>query len=235
MTTPDPQLERKIAGRFEAIADVGWFNQDVPPDFPQLKLVREVLSPRPGQRVLDAGCARGRFLRGLQSTQAKLYGVDLTAVFARDAQRNVPNARVSQASLSALPFAANTFDAAYCVEVLQHLPNTELALRELARVLKPGGKLLIIDKSLQGLDPGTGLPNWLVKPWAERKGKWMYPPDFPFRERWFWPSRTATLLRRIFPQVQTRYLPEGRGKASHFYRLVPFLSIDVAWIASKGQ
>jgi len=106
-------------------------------------------------------------------------------------------------------------------------------LSEMARVLKPGGTLLVIDKSLSGLDPGTGLPNFWVKPRAERRGKWMYPADFAFRERWFWPWRLAARMRRHCASVQVRFIPEGRGKASRLYRLAPFLSLDVAWIGKK--
>ena len=135
--------------------------------------------------------------------------------------------------MSALPFADDTFDAVYCVEALEHLPDTALAVSKLARVVKPGGILLIVDKSLQGLDPGKGLPNFLVKPWAERKGKWMYPPDFPFRERWFWPRSLARELSSHCEEVEIRFIPEGRGKASRLYRLLPFLSLDVAWVCRK--
>ncbi len=231
----DPALEHQIAGKFEEIAEIGWFPEDVAPDSAQLQAVRRILAPRSGQRILDGGCARGRFVKALVPTEASLYGVDLTETFVRSARRNAPSARFTRGSLSALPFASDSFDAVYCVEVLEHLPDTSLALRELARVLKPGGTLLVIDKSLQGLDPGKGLPNFLVKPWAERKGKWMYPPDFPFRERWFWPHKLAREMRQYCASVEIQFIPEGRGKASRLYRLLPFLSLDVAWIGRKGK
>jgi SAM-dependent methyltransferase len=226
-------LEREIAGKFAKIADIGWFPEEVAADAPQLETVRRILGECAGKRILDAGCARGRFLKQLTTLQARLYGVDLTETFVASARRNVPEATFARGSLSALPFASATFDAVYCIEVLEHLPDTKLALSEMIRVLKPGGTLLVIDKSLQGLDPGTGLPNIIVKRWAERNGKWMYPPDFPFRERWFWPWRLARQLRNYGCLVRVRFIPEGRGKASRLYRILPFLSLDVAWIAQK--
>jgi SAM-dependent methyltransferase len=226
-------LESKIAGRFEDIADVGWFPDDVADDAAQLQVVRDVLQPRAGQKILDAGCARGRFVRRLLPSGALLYGIDLTWPFIAAAAVNVPEAKFARGSMSALPFADGVFDAAYCVEALEHVPATALAVSELARVVKPGGIVLIIDKSLQGLDPGKGLPNFLVKPWAERTGRWMYPPEFGFRERWFWPKSLARVLRSHCRSVEVRFIPEGRGKASRLYRLLPFLSLDVAWIGKK--
>jgi SAM-dependent methyltransferase len=227
-------IERSIAGRFEEIADIGWFPDDLPADSAQLAVVREALAQFSGKSILDAGCARGRFIKALRPLGATMYGVDLTETFLRSARKNAPDAAFARGSLSALPFPAGQFDAVYCIEALEHLPDTELALSEMARVLKPGGILLVIDKSLAGLDPGTGLPNFWVKWRAERQGKWMYPPDFDFRERWFWPWTLARKMRRDCDSVQVRFIPEGRGKASRFYRLVPFLSLDVAWIGRKS-
>jgi SAM-dependent methyltransferase len=229
----NPFLEREIARKFADIPDIECFPEKVASNSPQLEIVREVLGSYSGKRILDAGCARARFLKRLTSIRANFHGVDLTENFIRSAKTNVPVANFTQGSLSALPFASEVFDAVYCVEVLEHCPNTELAVSEMARVLKLGGTLLIIDKSLQGLDPQTGLPNLIAKPWAERQGKWMYPPDFSFKERWFWPFKLAGQMRQYCNSVRVRFIPEGRGKASRFYKLLPFLSLDVAWIAQK--
>ena len=164
---------------------------------------------------------------------ARMYGLDLTGTFLRSARKNIAAAAFVRGSISALPFASERFDTIYCVEVLEHLPDTELALSEMARVLKPGGILIVIDKSLLGLDPGTGLPNFWVKWRSERQGKWMYPTDFAFRERWFWPWALARKMRRYCASVEVGFIPEGRGRASKFYRLIPILSLDVAWIGRK--
>ncbi len=231
---PNPSLERKISARFEAIADIGWFPEDVETNSGQLNVLKQVLGDVSGKRILDAGCARGRFIKRLLPLGAKMYGVDLTDSFLNAASANIPQAVFTRGSLSALPFRSESFDAVYAIEVIEHLPDTELAIREMSRILKPNGTLLVIDKSLIGFYPYNGLPNLIAKPLAERLGKWMYPPDFEFQERWFWPWRMASLIRRYCDQVQTRFVPEGRGKASYLYRLLPFLSIDVAWIGTKA-
>lgn len=231
--TRDCELERAIAGRFSEIADNGWFPEDLPSDNAQLQKVREIVAPGPGKKILDAGCARGRFAKQLVPLGARVYGIDLTTCFVEAAHRNVPAAHFARGSVSALPFASEVFDAVYCIEVLEHLPDTRLALSEMARVLKPGGTLLVIDKSWYGLFAWNGLPNLIAKPWLERRGQWMYPPNFAFRERWFWPPVLAGQLRKYCRSVRFQYLTDGRGKASHFYRLVPFLSMDVAWVGQK--
>jgi len=227
-------LERQIARRFEELADNGWFTRDIASDWFQLTALRAAIEFAPGQRILDAGCARGRFLRALQDSPAELYGVDITPVFVADARVNAPRATIVEGSLTALPFKEAFFDAAFAIEVFEHLPGCTDALIELRRILKPGGRLVVMDKSLLGLDPKTGIPNCLLKPWREWRGEWMYPRDFGFRERWFWPWAMASTLRRFFGRCETRYLISGRyGRAVRLYRWLPFFAMDVAWIADR--
>ena len=228
-------LEREIANCFRRIADNGWFPESLDEGSEQLKLVREVLAPGPGMQILDAGCARGRFLRQLTSSGARLFGTDLTEVFLQSARGNVPEAALAAGSLSRLPFRTGAFDAVFCIEVLEHVPDTDAALGELARVLKPGGTLLVIDKNLMGLHPASGVPNAIWKPWMERRGRWMYPADFRFREKWFWPRSLARLMERHFESVSVRFPTDGFGKASRVYRALPGLSFEAAWIGSLSR
>ncbi len=109
-----------------------------------VKLDRLALSP--GDRVLDLGCGRGRHLHALASKDGlSAIGLDLdfTDVQAtRDAFAWAPDARgwgVMQGDALRLPFANDTFDAVVCSEVLEHLPDYEAAVAEVARVLKPAG------------------------------------------------------------------------------------------------
>ena len=229
------QLERAIAVCFGKIADNGWF----PPQLhdaetsPQWRMVRDTVQPKTGMRILDAGCARGRFLRELRASGAELFGVDLTGVFLRDARHNVPEARLAQATVRHLPFADASYHAVLCIETLQHVADTAAALAELARVLKPGGRLLILDRNLSGLHPRYGLPAAWVKRWQERKGKWMYPRDFAFRERWFRPRELAEQMAEFCTDVEVRFMTEGHGRASTLYRKIPVLACDAAWMGRK--
>lgn len=230
---PDPALERHIARRFEEIENVGWFPRRLEEGSIQLRILEEFIEPGPGMRILDAGCARGRYSRALVPSGARLFGIDRASLFAGDARTNVPEASFTQGTVSALPFADGAFDAVFCIDCLQHIPATLTALDEMARVLKPGGVLVIIDRNLQGLHPGTGIPNFLYKRWAELRGKWMYAADFGFREHWFWPWKLAADMRRHFRSVGVRYVHENRGRAAVVYRRFPFLASDAAWIGRK--
>ncbi len=233
MAQHDAGLEREIANCFRRIGDSGWFPDEVGAESRQLALVFETLKPGPGMRILDAGCARGRFLRRLETSGARLFGVDLTEVFLHSAHANVQGAAFAGGSLSSLPFADGAFDAVYCIETLEHLPDTETALAEMARVLRPGGPLLVIDKSMMGLHPRSAMPNAVWKPWMERRGRWMYPVEFGFREKWFWPRELARMMERHFDDVSIRFQTEGFGKATRLYRALPFLAFEAAWSGKR--
>jgi|SRR5579884_3407470 len=95
-----------------------------------------------GARVLDVGCAFGFGTRILARTYA-CTGIDSSAGFVRRARREVRSARFAQAKAEALPFRDATFDAAVCLEVIEHLGDERSAIQEIGRVLKPGGELVL--------------------------------------------------------------------------------------------
>jgi ubiquinone/menaquinone biosynthesis C-methylase UbiE len=99
--------------------------------------------PLAGQ-VLNAGCGEGLYAPLLEEAVgvAGIWNVDL-------ARPSVARRRADgrhhdiQASLTALPFPDRSFDAAICSEVIEHIRSDETAVRELARVLRPGGVLYV--------------------------------------------------------------------------------------------
>jgi len=114
-------------------------------DFHELKL-------KPGSLVLDAGCGSGRHLRGLAKLpDLRIVGIDRNAKDLNDAQtalKNMPDALsenylVCRADINRLPFDSASFDCVICSEVLEHIPEHENALKELVRVLKPQGDLVV--------------------------------------------------------------------------------------------
>ena len=124
---------------------------------------------RPGMRVLDVGCGPGSITRGLAERVApgEVVGVDLsreTLAAAREeaAARGVTNLRYEEASVYQLPYADGSFDVAYAHQVFQHLREPAAALREMLRVLRPGGLVAVRD-----VDWGTAT-YWPADPWIDR-------------------------------------------------------------------
>jgi len=106
----------------------------------------EMLRLSAGDQVLDIGCGEGRHCHGVQLlSEAQAIGVDLhepSLALARERAQDIagkgPVPKFLSGDASALPFDDNSFDAAICSEVLEHVPEMAAVVREAARVLKPG-------------------------------------------------------------------------------------------------
>jgi ubiquinone/menaquinone biosynthesis C-methylase UbiE len=99
--------------------------------------------------ILDVGSGAGQIIQHLlefADPAAHLTGVDLSHQMLRRARRRLKSDRpvLVAADLSALPFADESFDGVTCGYVLEHLPDPRIGLRELARVLVPGGRMLLL-------------------------------------------------------------------------------------------
>lgn len=100
----------------------------------------------PGALVVDLGCSSGYLLEDLHARHpdALLIGVDLVAAGLRKAHENVPAARLVQADVCALPLEDAAVDAIVSANLLEHVPDDEQALREIRRVLRPGGRGVVV-------------------------------------------------------------------------------------------
>jgi SAM-dependent methyltransferase len=128
--------------RMAAVEDDMWFYRAL-----HAHLERELSCATGDQRVsnlLDAGCGTGGLIRRLEQRhpQWKWTGVELEPL-ACELARTRCAAGIVQGSLLALPFAENTFDAVVCSDVLYHIDDDVAALREIFRVLRPGGVVVI--------------------------------------------------------------------------------------------
>jgi SAM-dependent methyltransferase len=99
---------------------------------------------RLGGRVLNAGCGEGLYAPFIEQFHDIRQIVNMDIHQPRVSRgREDPRHRDQQGSLDALPFTGAAFDAIVCTEVLEHVPADLAAVTELARVLKPGGTLLM--------------------------------------------------------------------------------------------
>lgn len=99
---------------------------------------------RPG-RALDAACGTGRHAAWLSAAGHVTTGIDSTPAMLEIAQRRVPEAEFKIADLTNLPLEDASFDFAICALSLTHLPNLTPGIRELARVVRPGGRIVLSD------------------------------------------------------------------------------------------
>jgi SAM-dependent methyltransferase len=116
--------------------------------------VRRLLGPFSGKEaVLDAGCGTGALAFALAPHVAEVVGVDTRADYLEAARAAAPeNVRVLEGDVMALPFGYGEFDIAACHRVLHHVRRPELAVSELARVTRLGGRVFIADQ-LGSIDP----------------------------------------------------------------------------------
>lgn len=170
-----PDLAAEIRRSFEqAAADEEHFPATIDPRILHVRAVIEGVAPLDsGGRVLDAGCGKGRFAVHVKRAypQVSVVALDLATAMLRFAPAEL--GRVAGSMLE-LPFGEECFDAAYATESLEHAVDIEAAMAELCRVLKPGGRLVIIDKN------------------ARQWGRLETPPW----EKWFREEELLKLLRR---------------------------------------
>ena len=97
----------------------------------------------PGARLLDAGCGAGLLALLASLRGAQVSAVDASAALLDIARQRIPAADVRQGDLEALPFADSTFDAVTAVNSLFYAAHMDSAMRELVRVVRPGGRVVV--------------------------------------------------------------------------------------------
>lgn len=198
-----PDLRARIQASFdEASRNEEHFPSTIDPRIYHVKLIREHLGELRGRRVLDVGCGKGRFARVFheQEPAAELWGLDIS----EEMLRFVPEGIHTRAgSMTELPFADGFFDAAYATESLEHAVEIERAVAEICRVVKPGGRIAIIDKNSQHWGR-LATPEW---------------------ERWFTRKELERLLRRHCRKVSSRFIS--------YWEDVPPDGLFIAWLAEK--
>jgi len=109
---------------------------------PVMHRLFDSLSP---SRVLDAACGTGRHSEYLAERGHRIVGIDRSPEMLQRARRKVPSGDFREGDLEALPLDAESVDVVVCALALVHLPQVDGAIRELARVVCPGGRMIISD------------------------------------------------------------------------------------------
>jgi SAM-dependent methyltransferase len=121
-------------------------------------LVREILDRLPPGSALDAACGTGRHAGYLAGLGHQVTGVDSSPDMLARARQQVPGARFAAGDLRQLPVRAQTADLVVCGLALTHVPALAPVLAEFARILRPGGHLVISDIHVSSLYLG-GVPS----------------------------------------------------------------------------
>ncbi|MBW2494349.1 MAG: class I SAM-dependent methyltransferase [Deltaproteobacteria bacterium] len=167
----------------------------------RLDWISAVAGPLDGKRAIDCGCGAGEYVRALTALGADTWGIEYSAEKVDEAKRlgGLPDGRVAVGDIEALDFPDAHFDLALVNEVLEHVPNEELGIREVHRVLKPGGVAVIFSPNRLypfethgvSLRSGAKVPHYTpLVPWV--------PVRFGLFEYWarnYWPWELRALVR----------------------------------------
>ena len=153
----------------------------------------------PGGKLLDIGCGTGYFLARLHETRPKnweLHGLEYDEQAVQFANRRVPGA-VRPGSMTNIEYPDGTFDLVLSLSVLEHVEDDDKALDEAARVLKPGGRLIISVPCLNGRRSQSRLRNLGHEDPRS--------PEYHFRRGYRSEDLLARLRRRGFVAQGRRY------------------------------
>jgi SAM-dependent methyltransferase len=158
-----------------------------------------------GLVVLDAGCGMGKFsLAAAQAGAGAVIAVDFSdAVDVAHAHlAHLPSAHVVQASIYALPFRSRTFDFAFSIGVLHHLPDPERGFRGIVPLLRPGGRVFVWVYAREG---NEFFVRWL-DPWRARL--------FSRLPSWVNRAVATVVAAPLWAVIRALYVPlDGRGRA----------------------
>ena len=197
--TPLEEIRRSFN---EAAADEEHFPSTIDPRIFHVQLILRFFGDLKNGRVLDVGCGKGRFARIVkdQNPQAHITAFDLAEVMLRSVAADITPCC---GSMTELPFADSAFEAAYATESLEHAVDTEKAIAEMCRVVRPGGRIVIIDKN------------------AEHWGQL----ETPAWEKWFRRRELEKLLGRHCKEVSSDFIS--------YWEDVPPDGLFIAWKAIR--
>lgn len=137
-----------MADRFARTAELLAARQDA--RAPRLaEQVRSFVAPRGDERALDVGTGAGALALALAPLVRQVVGIDPVPellALARERARDAANVELLEGDGTQLPFASGSFDLAGTLRTLHHVEAPERVIAELARVVRPGGRVLVVDQ-----------------------------------------------------------------------------------------
>lgn len=192
------QFDEAGARRIEAV----YLTPDV---VAQRQQVLQRIAPQPNERVLDIGCGPGLTSQALGEAvgaTGRVLAVDIAEPMldlARHRCAAMPQVQFQNLNVTNLPMADGSFDMALATQVYEYVPDIAQALKELARVLRPGGRALLVDT------------DWESAVWASRNDARMRQVLDTWNQHIPWPQLPRSLMQALqqagFKDVQVEVMP----------------------------
>jgi SAM-dependent methyltransferase len=195
--------------------------------------------------ALDVGCGEGRFCRMLKAAHVNAIGIDPTPQLLEEARRRDPSGDYRPGKAEDLPFEAESFDLVVSYLTLVDIVDFRTAIREMTRVLKPAGSLLIAN--LTGFTSACAAQGWV----KDQEGRNMHYPvdryldEFPFWFEWSgirienWHRPLGTYMTALLESgLQLSFFSEpgpvsGDADRQQTYRRVPWFVV-LEWRRPAG-
>jgi SAM-dependent methyltransferase len=169
----------------------------------RLRIIRQIAEKKRA-RFLDCGCGAGEYVFALTKSEGfDAFGIEFDETKARKAQTHpLYGSRVRQGDLERLTFPDSHFDYALLNEVLEHVPDERRALKEIFRVLSPGGSLFVFSPNrwfpfethgIAWKNGGKKIPHWV--PFIPYVPLELGSKCFSYWARNYWPGEISALLR----------------------------------------
>lgn len=153
----------------------------------RIAAILRLLDVQPGDSLLDVGCGEG-YLFSRTPECVRCVGVDLSPTALKIAAQRNSRPEWVMAEGECIPLPSASFDKICCSEMIEHVINPDAVLRELRRLLKPSGRLVITVPNERSIN---ALKDCLLR---HRLGRWLF-PGIPLRTEWHLTEYTPRLLR----------------------------------------